>query len=342
MNEKSGFPCISVLVPVYNAGNYLKECIESVIHQTYNNLEIILVDDGSTDGSGELCDAYAEQDKRIHVIHKENSGTVDTRKMAAKNATGMYCACLDSDDWISQDYFEKIAQVIMEYKPDMVCCGFIKANETTQVEYPVGFRKGYYTEAELAADIMPCCLARKDGYTFPINLWAKAYKTELYQQMQELVEPGCKSSEDLGCAAPLLYICQSLYIMDECLYFYRYNPNSVCNVRRGNPWDQPRAVEKTLSKTINMNMNDYQEQLMRRLFMEVYNVVATHMKRDETYLCIAKEVRNYLNDSYTKNIVLHCNFSESKSYTIKKYMLKYKMILPIFIWFRKRWNIPLH
>ena len=97
---------ISIIVPIYNVAEYLEECIQSILVQRMNSIEIILVDDGSTDGCAELCDFYAEKDRRIIVIHKENGGLVSARKEGLKRATGKYIAYVDGDDWIETDMYE--------------------------------------------------------------------------------------------------------------------------------------------------------------------------------------------------------------------------------------------
>ena len=96
-------PTVSIIVPVYNAKNYLQRCIDSILHQEYTDYELFLVDDGSTDGSGDICDAYAAADARITVIHKENTGVSDSRNLAISQARGTYLQFLDSDDWITPD-----------------------------------------------------------------------------------------------------------------------------------------------------------------------------------------------------------------------------------------------
>ena len=114
---------VSVIVPVYNVEKYLNKCVDSIINQTYKNLEIILVDDGSKDSSGEICDQYAAQDKRIRVIHKKNGGASDARNLGLENATGEYIGFIDSDDWIEVDMYEKMIQFAHTYETDIVCCG---------------------------------------------------------------------------------------------------------------------------------------------------------------------------------------------------------------------------
>lgn len=111
---------ISVIIPVYNTEQYLDKCIESVVNQTYKNLEIILVDDGSTDKSGVICDKWAKEDMRIKVIHQENQGRASARNTGLKNAFGDYIGWVDSDDWIEKDMYEVLLKYAQENKSDVV------------------------------------------------------------------------------------------------------------------------------------------------------------------------------------------------------------------------------
>ena len=113
-------PLISVIIPVYNVKEYLKRCIDSVLIQTYKNMEIILVDDGSPDKCPQICDEWAKKDERIIVVHKENGGLVSARKMGISVATGEYIGYVDGDDWIESEYLEKQMIAIRETGADVV------------------------------------------------------------------------------------------------------------------------------------------------------------------------------------------------------------------------------
>jgi len=115
---------ISVIIPVYNVIDFLKECLGSVLNQTYKNLEIILVDDGSTDGSSQICDEYKKKDRRIQVIHKENGGLSDARNYGMKYAKGEYIAFLDSDDYVENTMYEKLYNKAISENADYVECDF--------------------------------------------------------------------------------------------------------------------------------------------------------------------------------------------------------------------------
>ena len=115
---------VSVVVPIYNVELYMKKCIQTIINQSYNNLEIILVDDGSTDNSGNIADEYAQKDLRVKVIHKLNGGLSDARNAGMKKATGKYICFIDSDDFIEKDMIEKMVNRITDLQVDVLIAGF--------------------------------------------------------------------------------------------------------------------------------------------------------------------------------------------------------------------------
>ena len=124
---------ISVIVPVYNVEKYLRQCLDSVLAQTYRELEIILVDDGSTDGSGAICDEYATRDSRIKVVHQQNGGLSSARNAGLDLATGEYVAFVDSDDYIHETMLELLYQALVENNADTVICNFERVDEKGDV-----------------------------------------------------------------------------------------------------------------------------------------------------------------------------------------------------------------
>lgn len=121
-------PLISVIIPVYNTAKYLHKCVDSVLSQTYTNLEIILVNDGSTDNSGKICDEYAQKDKRIKVIHKRNGGLSSARNAGIKMATGQFLSFIDSDDWVDKKFIEILYNLICKYKTEISCVGYYEVD----------------------------------------------------------------------------------------------------------------------------------------------------------------------------------------------------------------------
>ena len=127
-------PKVSVIVPIYNKEQYLEECVNSIQLQTLNELEIILVDDGSTDASGQICDRIAESDQRVVVVHTENAGVCAARNMGLKLATGEYIGFVDADDYVSTDMYQKMANIIDEINVDFVVCDHCRISENGHKE----------------------------------------------------------------------------------------------------------------------------------------------------------------------------------------------------------------
>ena len=144
-------PKISVIIPVYNTAPYLRHCLDSVIGQTHKNLEIILVDDGSADNSGPICDEYAARDNRIVVIHKENGGVYAARNTALNRATGDYIGFVDSDDWIAPQMYEVLLRLLRQYDADVAQCQMINGGPFEQLETPTLGRNAIFSGEQLTS-----------------------------------------------------------------------------------------------------------------------------------------------------------------------------------------------
>lgn len=158
---------ISVIVPVYNVEKYLHCCLDSILAQTYKNWECILVDDGSTDASGKICDEYKKKDSRIKVFHKENSGISATREFAIQHACGMYIQFVDSDDWIDSNMLERMYQESIKKNSDIIGCNFIEEYEESQVKHDT-----YYNNKE---EFLHKVIANNWGV-----LWKIMFKRQLF------------------------------------------------------------------------------------------------------------------------------------------------------------------
>ena len=176
---------ISVIVPVYNIADYLPRCLDSILNQTYKELEIILVDDGSTDGSGDVCDLYAERDSRIKVIHKENGGVSSARNVGLDIATGDYIGFVDGDDLLAEKMFEVLLMNAEQYQCDISCCQLVTINVdgTRNVTYnhsPQLFEKKYiienYFSNKFIKDVMYGCYNKLFKRSLIDGLRYKKYK----------------------------------------------------------------------------------------------------------------------------------------------------------------------
>ncbi len=222
-------PLISVIIPIYNAGQYLQQCIESVSNQTYRNLEILLVDDGSTDDSPGLCDAYANADQRIQVIHKKNEGLVRARKTGVSRARGEYITYVDADDWIDLDTYETLLHKTAEQDADMILYGLVEEYGDRSVEKENLLPEGYYSEKAVREKIFPQMLCNGIFFRFGIlpNLVSKLVRREVLQKIQPMVSDEVELGEDADCTFQMLLQCREIQIVRFTPYHYRKRPDSM-------------------------------------------------------------------------------------------------------------------
>ncbi len=219
---------LSIIVPVYNVESYIRRALDSLLGQTYDNLEIILVDDGSTDSSGKICDEYAAKDERIIVIHKENGGIVSARKAAVLAVTGEYVINFDSDDWIEPDAYESVVKRIEEHHPDVVAFGYTKEYADFIEEYPLEFPQGYYS-ADQFWKLFNDSVKESLFFKQPIDMsqWDKAIKTELIRKHQLNCSEKLRKNVDDAVIFPCLLDIEDIYIDSGCWYHYCVRKTSI-------------------------------------------------------------------------------------------------------------------
>ena len=147
-------PLISVIIPVYNAEKYIEKCLRSACEQSFDEYEVIVVDDGSKDSSPKIVDDFAENYSCLKVIHQENGGVIKARKTGVKNANGLYILNLDSDDWLLNDHLVKIAEEINRNHPDILVTGYIEDNEGVQNKYSQNIAPGFYSRDKMKNEVL--------------------------------------------------------------------------------------------------------------------------------------------------------------------------------------------
>lgn len=222
---------ISIVVPIYNVEEYLKRCIESIIEQTYKNLEIILVDDGSTDCCPEICDYYSKVDNRIQVIHKKNGGLVSARKAGTAVAKGDYILNIDGDDWIEKDRVEVlVVEGINSAKSDMIYLSGYKKdyrNSSICIESDIPIKTFY--EDEIRKQIFPLLMDVNEGFHTKVKsiLVAWAVRRELLQEKQKLVDDRISMGEDIICIWFCLLSARSVTFVKQDGYHYVQRSSSL-------------------------------------------------------------------------------------------------------------------
>ncbi len=209
---------VSIIVPVYNVEKYIKTCLDSIINQTYKNIEILLIDDGSTDNSGKICDEYSKKDKRIKVFHKENGGLSSARNYGIDRAKGDYLTFIDSDDTLELDYIEYLYNLIKKYNTDLSICPYIVIiNETKKYD----FGKKYSEETLSTEEALKRMLC-EEGFT--VSACAKLYKKELFDDIRYPLNKLC---EDNGTTYKIIMKCNKIAYGNESKYNYFKRPNSI-------------------------------------------------------------------------------------------------------------------
>jgi len=231
MDNKNYAHLITVIVPIYNVCEYLERCVNSIINQTYANLEIILVDDGSTDGSEEICEQYLKKDSRIKVIHKENGGLVSARKAGLEKAGGEYIGFVDADDYIDKSFYEHLLDNLIDTGSDISQMGYIIESEE-KTEHCRCILETFNIE-ENREDYLCNGLILMGNRNFNVfyNVWTKLYKAELIKKAYAKVPNEQQYGEDLISTCSCLLECKVLSTVSYEEYHYQLRENSLSHIQ---------------------------------------------------------------------------------------------------------------
>lgn len=227
-------PLISVIVPIYMIDKYVGLCIESIINQTYRNLEIILVDDGGKDRCPEICDLYSSKDDRIKVIHKTNGGLVSARKSGLKESTGEYISYVDGDDWIGPTFIEDLYNSAVSNDADMVCAGFTRELFSQSACFANYLSSGIYEGAKLK-ELWKSMASFGTYYRPGIStyVWNKLFKRAVLLDPQFNVDDRIGIGEDAAVTYPALLNCSRVAVIDNVTYHYRQREDSMLKQSSG-------------------------------------------------------------------------------------------------------------
>ena len=271
---------ISVIIPVYKAEKYFRKCVDSILSQTYKDLEVILVNDGSPDSCPVICEEYSAKDNRITVVHKNNAGVSAARNSGLDIATGDYVTFVDSDDYIEPDMYEKMMEKALQYDCDVVMCDCVKDTPEKSSIYTHDIRGGFYNYEQLKNEYYPHLLMMENvEYPATISNCLILFKRELSNV--RYIE-GIRFSEDLFFGAQLMYYAHSFYYMKEkAFYHYVMNDNSASHSFCVYKWDDyillyAKAEEFFLSSEV----YDFQHQLDLMLLFFVYNALGDTIRAE--------------------------------------------------------------
>lgn len=271
---------ISIIIPVYKVEKYLEKCIQSVINQTYENLQIILVDDGSPDNCGKICDEYAKKDHRIEVIHKSNGGLSDARNKGLEIAKGEYIGFVDSDDYIESDMYEVLYNLLKQYNVDVSICNFYTVSQGKIAIKNADNGIKEYNRIEILKEILL-------DNNIQSYAWNKLYKKELFN---EIKYPVGKKYEDIGTTFYLLEKCNKVVVTGKPEYYYINRQDSIVN----------NVTETTIIDYIELIMQryDYIEENIKELSSYNKDYLKRILKIAEQDIKGLSEVGDYSKKKY--------------------------------------------
>lgn len=323
-------PLVTVVVPVYNVEKYLNRCIESIVNQTYKNLEIILVDDGSPDNCPQMCDEWAEKDNRIKVIHKENAGAGMARNTGLEAASGNYILFVDSDDYIDLKTVEKCIDSLKKTDADVVMFGrFSVSADGTLKETPVVTDKFYFSGNQVINDILSGLFVHERG--IGISSCNKVYSLQLIREKNIKFKSEREIlSEDAIFNLELFAYVKAVTIIPESFYYYFKNENSFS---RSYKEDLQKLNNIFLKKCISLCKEyGYGNQIINRIRARYHIYALAGMKQIE-FCDFSKEQKKELLNNFFKDEVLHKSITfeslKPKSLPLKIFYLciKYRLYL---------------
>lgn len=257
-------PCVSIIVPIYNAENYIRRCIDSILNQEFADFELILANDGSTDASGAICDEYAGKDPRIHIIHKKNTGVSDTRNLAIAQARGTYLQFLDSDDWITPDATKLLVRAASEYHCDMVIADFYRVVGDRVSPKGDIQADGVMTREEFAAFMME----NPADFYYGV-LWNKLFRRDLVETHHLKMDTNISWCEDFLFNLEYLLHAETFYALQTPIYYYVKRKGSLA------------AQGLNITQTIKMKLMVFE--YYNRFYKHVYDEKDYEKKRPQVY-----------------------------------------------------------
>lgn len=312
---------VTIIVPVYNVEEWLDDCVESLVYQTYNNIEIILVDDGSKDESGKICDEWGKKDSRIKVIHKINGGLSSARNAGLDVMSGDFVTFVDSDDYIANHAIETMVNEMIDKNVDIVRCAMNKVVDGEVIESKDIFEEKIYDKEEALDKFY----LYKEGFCG--SVCDKLFKSSAFKKIRF---PDGLNSEDYLVLLQIYYGMDSMYYNNKCFYNYRTRANSICTTKKitEHSFDKIKISDRVLELT--------KKKCLERINdAKLYQVIS----RFYTYSGTLPEEKNkntrkeWLDDlkSFKKIVKLSSKLD-------KKFKLKYSLLLinwKIYVWLEK-------
>lgn len=331
-------PLISIIVPVYNVEKYIDECLNSLLNQSYSNIEIILVDDGSKDNSASICDEYSKKYTNVCVIHKENGGLGFARNTGIDNCNGEYLLFIDSDDYVANNYVEVMFENLLNTHSDACMCGYTAFDGNVKNEVKNGLAGNEFSNSEITNKIIPMMCGRdKHGISVQMSACMVMYKYSIINENKiRFFSEREFISEDLLFNINYLSHCEKVVCTDITGYFYRYNPTSLTHVYLRDRFDKQKVMtSKVMEETKKLGIYDMCEDRIINTFlgwtrsclkMEQMNCSENGFSQS------IKNMKSIINDGYVRNLVSSKAIHRDKTGSvIINYLIKYKLTYFVYV-----------
>ncbi|HDR7787023.1 glycosyltransferase family 2 protein [Bacillus cereus group sp. Bc252] len=327
-------PKFSVLIPVYNVEEFIAECIESVLNQTYQNFEVILINDGSTDSSGMVCEEYAKKDNRLKLYHQNNQGLLTSRQNAISKASGDFCLFLDSDDYWETELLEKINQTIDEYNCDLVIFKYKRVSEKGEFisEAPSIFKDETVFDNKNKEELFKKIINSSNLN----NLVCKAVKRNLLNNIDHSQDYKVKNGEDLLQSLPLLYKSKRTIYVNYALYNYRTVLSSITNTLNVNFLKDITVVRgsllyylKKLGMDTEDNLKEFYQFYMQLFLNYIFELINSNISKKDKITIITNFQQEQLYKDAMEKIKISGFSSEKK---ILFYLIRKNYYKAIFIY----------
>ncbi len=338
-------PLVSIIVPVYNVEKYLSQCIDSLINQTYSNLEIILINDGSTDSSLLICKKYAFEDTRIQIVDQENKGLSEARNIGIDIAKGKYVSFLDSDDWLELLTFEKTVVIAEKNQYDLVFWQFIKEFDDKNIPYKGVFRQDtFFEEASLLMLHRRIAGPLNEEMKNPqyidsyVSAWGKLYSLAIIKKNNlRFVDTKIIGSEDILFSFQYFGLIKNAFYLNEHLLHYRKdNPTSLTKTHGATLFPRFCNLFEYMNQEIQINNLDetYKKALNNRIGISMMNIGLSEVspKIDSTIYKRVKAIASHLNNEKFKNAYATFDFFNLKPHWfVYYYLCKIRFALGVYM-----------
>ncbi|MDR4508589.1 MAG: glycosyltransferase family 2 protein [Candidatus Brocadiaceae bacterium] len=303
---------ISIIVPIYKVEQYLCQCIDSLINQTYENIEILLINDGSPDRCPEICDEYAAKDNRVRVIHKENGGSSEARNSGINSAFGDYIMFVDSDDWIDLNTCEELIKVMDKESADIVLASYVREYKRKAIPKHI-FNENYkvfnkqetkYRLHRRMFGLVDKELARPETADSIVSAWMKLYKKTIIADARFIDTKKIGTFEDGMFNINVFINCTKTVYIDKCFYHHRkVNPTSLTSVHKNFLYDKWLTLFSIMEDFIKNNCPEhvYYEALNNRICMSIIGLGLNEVSaRNKSFFAKAKRINTILNSEKYK------------------------------------------